>query len=134
MHLNDASYISFSTYRKNGDSVETPVWFAPDINRDSIEDKNSYYIFSAGEAGKVKRLRNFSRSSIAPCTVTGRILGDWHDSEAVILESDEQIKTAHAALVKHYGWQMRMLDISSKLSGKFNKRAYIKVTLNAPVD
>jgi len=134
MHLNDASDISFSTYRKNGDSVETPVWFAPDINRDSIEEKNSYYIFSAGEAGKVKRLRNFSRSRIAPCTVTGRILGDWHDSEAVILESDEQIKTAHAALIKHYGWQMRMLDISSKLSGKFNKRAYIKVTLNAPVD
>lgn len=129
MNLNDAAYISFSTFRKNGNTVETPVWFAPSISQESTEDKNSYYIFSAGEAGKVKRLRNFSRSRIAPCTVTGRILGGWHDSEAVILESVEPIKTAHAALIKHYGWQMRLLDISSKLSGKFNKRAYIKVTL-----
>ena len=43
--LEAGSYISFATRRKSGDFVATPVWFAP--------DGDSYYLFSAGEAGKV---------------------------------------------------------------------------------
>ena len=64
-----SNYVSFSTLRKNGDWVNTPVWFAP--------DGDTYYIFSAGDAGKVKRLRNFSQCRVAPCTVTGTATGDY---------------------------------------------------------
>ena len=59
----------------------------------------------------------------------GKILGEWQDSEAFILTSDEEIRQAHNALIKKYGWQMRLTDLGSWLTGKKTKRAYIKVVL-----
>lgn len=122
LNLKKASYISFSTFRKNGDSVETPVWFAP--------HGDHYYVFSAASAGKVKRLRNSTRSRIAPCSVTGALHGDWRDSRALILQQAEEIQCAKQALLKKYGWQMCLLNISSWIGGKINQRAYIKITLD----
>ena len=82
--LEGGNYISFGTRKRSGEFVDTPVWFAP--------HKGSYYIFSAGEAGKVKRLRNFSQSRIAACSMLGAVTGDWIDSEAVVLESNADKK------------------------------------------
>lgn len=121
MTLDQAAYFSLATFRKTGVAVETPVWFAG--------DKQAYYVFSAGQAGKVKRLRNSPKSRVAVCNVIGKILGEWQDSEAFILTSDEEIRQAHNALIKKYGWQMRLTDLGSWLTGKKTKRAYIKVVL-----
>ena len=64
-------YVNLSTQKKDGSFVNTPVWFAQD------EDKNDFYIFSAGEAGKVKRIRNFSSVKVAICDVRGNLQGEW---------------------------------------------------------
>jgi PPOX class probable F420-dependent enzyme len=119
--LEGGSYMSFSTRKKSGEFVSTPVWFAP--------DGDSYYVFSAGSAGKVKRLRNFSESRIAPCTVSGTVTGDWIDTRAYVLESKADEDTALQALRRKYGWQMKVGDIFSRLTGKMDKRAYIRVEL-----
>src|ERR1700730_1504716 len=42
-------YVSLATYRRNGVEVATPVWIAELAGR--------YYVFSAGDAGKIKRIR-----------------------------------------------------------------------------
>lgn len=112
-------YISFATRKKSGDFVQTPVWFAP--------MDGSYYLFSAGDAGKVKRLRNFSESRMAPCTMTGKVTGDWMDTEAFLLDTPEGEKEALKALHRKYGLKMKLTDFMSGLSGKKNKRAYIRV-------
>lgn len=124
--LEGGNYISFSTRKKSGESVATPVWFAP--------EGDSYYLFSAGNAGKVKRLRNFSESRIAPCTMRGILTGDWIDTNAHLLESEEDQQTALRALRRKYGWQMYLGDFFSVLTGKMGKRAYIRVDLSQPVD
>lgn len=121
MTLNQAAYFSLATFRKTGLAVETPVWFAG--------DKDGYYVFSAGHAGKVKRLKNSPKSRVAACNVVGKILGEWHDTEAIILTSEKEIQQAHSALIKKYGWQMRLTDFGSWLTRKKAKRAYIKVVL-----
>ena len=118
--LKSANYFSFATYRKTGVEVATPVWFA--------EEDHEYYIFSANDAGKVKRLRNSGKSRIAPCTATGKVTGNWVDTEAELLEDDAGIKRALGALRRKYGWQMLMTDCLSTLSGKMKRRAYIRVT------
>ncbi len=118
-NLETGNYISFATRKKSGDFVQTPVWYAP--------DGSNYYLFSAGDAGKVKRLRNFSESRIAPCTVSGNVTGDWVDTRAFVLESEEDVATALAALRRKYGWQMRLTDCLSSLTGKMHRRAYIRV-------
>lgn len=117
--LDKANYLNFATFRKNGNAVETPVWFA--------EEDNCFYLFSAGDAGKIKRLRNSGRSRIAACTVTGRLTGEWVDTEAEILNSDADIQQALGALRRKYGWQMWLTDALSSLSGKMKNRAYIRV-------
>ena len=119
--LEGGNYISFATRRKSGEFVATPVWFAP--------AGGSYYVFSAGDAGKVKRLRNFSESRIAACTVTGTLTGEWIDTEAHLLHTPEEKDTALAALRRKYGWQMAIGDCFSKLTGKMRRRAYIRIDL-----
>jgi LmbE family N-acetylglucosaminyl deacetylase len=50
-------YLSLATYRASGAEIATPVWFA------SVGD--TIYVFTAGDSGKVKRLRRSSRARIA---------------------------------------------------------------------
>ncbi len=119
--IETGSYISLATRKRSGAFVPTPVWFAP--------AGHSYYLFSAGDAGKVKRLRNFSAARIAPCTVTGKLTGDWLDVEACVLQAPEDRATALAALRRKYGLQMRVGDLFAHLTGRFERRAYIRVDL-----
>ncbi len=121
--IDRGNYISFATLKRSGEFVATPVWFAP--------GDGGYYLFSAGDAGKVKRLRNFSESRMAPCTVTGKVTGDWVATEAHILNDPASIRMALAALRRKYGWQMKMTDLLSRLGGKIGNRAYIRVALAA---
>ena len=119
--LAKAAYMSLATYRKSGAQVATPVWFAP--------GDDSYYLFSAGNAGKVKRLRNFSQCRAAACTMSGIVTGSWVEGEAFLLEQPGEIKKALAALHRKYGWQMKITDLMSRLSGKISERTYIRVEL-----
>ena len=49
-------YLSLATFRRDGGAVPTPVWFA--------EVDGLLYVFTAGDAGKVKRLRHSSRARV----------------------------------------------------------------------
>jgi uncharacterized protein len=118
--LDKANFLSLATYRKSGAEVATPVWFA--------EEDGHFYIFSAGEAGKIKRLRNSSRSKIAACTAIGKVTGDWVETKTVVLEDTAGTRQALGALRRKYGWQMWMTDGLSSLSGKMKKRAYLRAT------
>lgn len=115
------NYLNLSTKKKDGSWVNTPVWFAYD-------GKQYLYCFSETKAGKVKRLRNFSEAKINPCTVTGKILGEWQEVKAEILPATHA-KAAYLALLKSYGWQLRILNIFSFLAGKINKRTFIRISL-----
>lgn len=125
MHANQTNlpergnYISLATRKRSGEWVATPVWFAP--------DGGNYYVFSAGEAGKVKRLRNFSESRIAACTMSGTVTGEWRDTRAFVLDDPKDQSIALAALRRKYGWQMLAADFFSRLTGKMARRAYIRI-------
>jgi len=121
--LEQARYINLATFRKSGVAVETPVWFA------EVDDK--YYVFSAGNAGKVKRLRNSSRARIAPCDVRGKVEGPWLEARAILVQDTTEINRAHSALGQKYGWQMRLADFMSGISGRKKQRAYIAIAIVA---
>ena len=114
-------YVSLATYRRNGTEVCTPVWIAGDANR--------YYVFSAGEAGKVKRIRATRRVRLAACDVRGNLKSDWIEGEGRIVDDPAGIDAARRALRRKYGFQMRFTDFFAKLSGRLRKRAYIEITL-----
>lgn len=60
-----SSYVSFTSYRKNGTPVATPVWIAP--------DGEDLYFFSDTGAFKVARVRNNPAVTLQPCDVRGRV-------------------------------------------------------------
>lgn len=119
--IGKAPYVSLATFRRSGAAVRTPVWIAP--------HGNAFYVFSAGQAGKVKRLRNACRAEVAVCDVRGRVLGQWHPAEARLVADAAEIARALTALKRKYGVQMWLADVGSRLTGKFHKRAYIRVEL-----
>ena len=119
--LIDARYVSLATFRRSGELVATPVWCA--------EEAGSFYMFSAREAGKVKRLRNSDCARMAACDVRGKLLGDWHPARAEIISEPEDIRRALTALRRKYGAQMWVADVGAKLTGRYRKRAYIRARL-----
>jgi PPOX class probable F420-dependent enzyme len=113
-------YVNLASYRRNGIEVKTPVWIA--------EARGRYYVFSAGDAGKVKRIRATSRVRIAACDLRGNVKSAWIDGTARIVAEPPVIADALRALRAKYGLQMRFTDFFAKLSGRFAKRAYIEIT------
>jgi PPOX class probable F420-dependent enzyme len=116
-------YVSLATYRRNGVEVRTPVWIA--------ESEGKYYLFSAGEAGKVKRLRANGKVRLAACDSRGKIRSEWLDAEGRIIVDDAHKKRAYKALRRKYGWQMKMIDFFSRFGGRYNKRAIIELDIIA---
>ena len=121
--LLNTPYLNLGTYRKSGVQVNTPVWFA--------HDGEQLFVLSAGEAGKIKRLRNSSRCRIAACNYSGKLTGPWHQSQAFLMAENE-IPIAHRLFVKKYGWQMKIFDLFSRIGGRYHKRAYIRICPHTP--
>jgi hypothetical protein len=57
----------------------------------------------------------------------GKLTGEWHDSDAIILDNTADIQCAHQALQNKYGWQMRMLDAGARISGKIHQRSFLRI-------
>lgn len=121
MALTDERYLNLATFRRTGAAVETPVWFA------ALDGK--LYVFSAADAGKVKRLRNSPRARVAACDLRGRLRGDWLDASARIVTDSATIERALAALHAKYGLQMRLADFFSRLTGRIDRRAWLEIEL-----
>jgi uncharacterized protein len=112
-------YVSLATYRRSGIEVKTPVWIAEVARR--------YYVFSAGDAGKVKRIRATPRVRIAACDVRGNIHSSWMEAQARIVSDSALIAQVRTALRRKYGLMMRILDAVATLTGRIRRRAYIEI-------
>lgn len=100
--LENHNYLSLTTYRKTGEGVPTPVWFA----RTGGPLGGALYVFTDVESGKVKRIRNDPRVTLAPCDIRGRVRGGSIEAEARVLNRLE-FEVADRALREKYGWRYR---------------------------
>ena len=114
-------YVSLATFRRNGAEVRTPIWFA-------VVDQR-LWMMTGGDSGKVKRLRNDPRVRVAPSDVRGIVHGAWRDGTARIVHEPRLIADAHAMLRAKYGWQVTLLDLFSRLSGRIRRRVWLEVAL-----
>ncbi len=101
----DHKYISLETFKKNGEGVKTPVWFAADPASDLAGDGARLYIYTIGNTGKVKRIRNNGRVKIAPCTIKGDPLGDWADANAEIMTGESASQAMKLLNKKYFPWK-----------------------------
>lgn len=95
-------YINLETFRKNGEGVRTPLWFA--------EEGGILYARTFEKTGKVKRLRRESRARVAPCDVRGDLKGEWIEAEAWLVESGSEAEMANRLLNEKYGLLKRVIE------------------------
>jgi uncharacterized protein len=117
--------MSLTTYRKNGEAVATPVWFA------QVGEK--LYVYTGEKSGKVKRIRNNPQITLAPCTASGQILGESINAKAqIFIPPAQQAATAENALNKKYGFQKRAIMVLNAVMALFSRRrsapAYLEIT------
>lgn len=107
-------YISLATFRKNGNRVETPVWFG--------EAAGKLYVKSRTDSGKFKRIRNNPAVKVAACNIRGKITGPESSGRARILDRVEE-GPAKDAINRKY-WLARLPFWSSK-------NQYLEIELTA---
>lgn len=101
----DQKYLSLETFKKSGEGVKTPVWFAADPASDLDAGNALLYVYTIGNTGKVKRIRNNGHVKIAPCTIKGAPLGDSVDANAEIVTGETASKAMQLLNKKYFPWK-----------------------------
>lgn len=114
-------YVSLATYRRNGVEVKTPVWIAELAGR--------YYVFSEGDAGKIKRIRATPRVQLAACDIRGKVRSAWIEGRARIVSEPALIVAVRKAFRRKYGLVMLLTDAMATMTGRMRRRAYIEIEL-----
>lgn len=122
--LTDAKYFSLRSFKKNGQPVDTPVWFA------AIDSR--LIVFTDGTSYKVKRIRRNPQVQIAVCDVRGKLLGSWQPAMCRPIETDTAyIARCYDALNRKYGLMMRIGTVFATLAGRVSRRLILELTLDA---
>jgi uncharacterized protein len=123
--LRDSKYISLRSFKKNGQPVDTPVWFA-ELSPDRL------IVFTDGTSYKVKRIRRNPKVEIARCDMRGKLLGPWSAATCRPVEDEpEHIAKAYAALNAKYGLIMRLGTVFATLAGRVKRRLILEIALPA---
>lgn len=98
-------YISLKTFRKTGEAVPTPVWFA--------ESDGKLYVMTMVNAGKIKRIRNNNTVEVALCDVRGNLKdgASYIPAQAYLLPAGDQATHANQLLNRKYGLLKRLFDL-----------------------
>ena len=118
-NLNDAQFTSLTTFRKSGDAVPTPVWFA--------NDGDTLYMTTMRTSGKVKRIRNDRHVTVAPCTRSGEVTGPATTGQAHVIEDNAEAKKADALLSRKYGFMKRLIGLFHLVRGQRADEVYLRV-------
>jgi len=114
-------YISLETFRKSGEGVRTAVWFA-EAGLDTPAPL--LYVYTIGNSGKAKRIRNNPHVRIAPCDMRGNVLGGFIEARAEVLQGEAAAEGMRALNRKYLPWK-QLLD----LFASFRKRERIVLAI-----
>lgn len=117
-------YLSLGTFKKNGQEVLTPVWFAQDAKNPKL-----LWIYTNVTSWKVKRVRNDGRARVAPCNAVGKLKGDFADARARMLAAgDADWQRGWDALHAKY-WMLSVGLFVSRFTGRYAQRGLMAVEL-----
>jgi uncharacterized protein len=103
-----ARFVALESYRKDASAVSTPMWF--------VERDGRILLRTSAATAKVKRIRANPRVRLAPCTVSGKIIGGWQAGRARLLTT-EDAAAFNPALRRKYGIFKRMIDVLNRFRG-----------------
>jgi len=117
--VGDPSYIALETFRKSGEGVVTPVWV--------VAEGGKLYVWTVGDSGKVKRIRNNSRVRIAVSDARGTPKSGWVEAQARVLDSQVDEDAQRKRLATKYGWQFHLFNWMNRFSR--NKAGHVALEI-----
>jgi len=113
--LDTARYISFTTFKKDGSAVSTPVW---------ITGTGGTYAFSTGGASwKARRLRRNPSVQVRVSDMRGRVApgAATYEGTGEVVGSPEAVAAVERALSAKYGLQYRAIRFVGGLRNRFGR-------------
>ncbi|MGZ4446502.1 MAG: PPOX class F420-dependent oxidoreductase [Nocardioides sp.] len=113
MALTDEKYMAFTTHRRSGEPVTTPVWLVP------VSDGRIGFWTAMG-SGKTKRLKNDPRVEVQPSDVRGRVKPGTTPvpGTAEMVQGGPLFDEVHAAVKKKYGVMTSITKVMGRLMGQ----------------
>ncbi len=108
--LKKQKYLNLETFRRNGVSMKTPVWF--------VQDDETLYVQTVANSGKVKRIHKNSSVNITPCKMDGTPTGAWVPANAREVTGLEIAKKVNLLLEKKYGLIKKLLALQASRQGR----------------
>jgi PPOX class probable F420-dependent enzyme len=111
MSIADEKCIAFTTYRKSGEAVTTPVW----VN--AVSDGRVGFWTAMG-SGKTKRLKNNPAVTVQPCSFSGKIKAGTEpvSGTAEMVQSGPLFDEVRAKGRKKYGFQAKLIQFVGALA------------------
>ena len=109
------NYLNLETFRKNGQGMKTPVWFA--------QDGEKLLVWTESTSGKAKRMRNNGQVRVVPSRMDGMPVGEWVNATATVDDSDLAMKQLQALMSKKYGFMFTLFG----MLGKFSRSKYTSI-------
>jgi PPOX class probable F420-dependent enzyme len=107
--LGQAHYVLLTTFKKDGTPVPTPVWV--------VRHGDELRVWTAPNAGKVKRIRRSAKVQIAPCSFRGKPRGASVDAVARLLAPSDA-EAVLDALGQKYGLRGRLGSWRARRGGR----------------
>lgn len=109
-------YVLFTSFRRTGEAVATPVWIAP------LNSGQACFTIAA-DSGKAKRLGHTSRVTVQGCDVRGRLLpGTEPITGSATLVHGPDCQPVNQAVKAKYGLQFQLMNLASDFSARIKRR------------
>jgi PPOX class probable F420-dependent enzyme len=117
-------YVSLGTFKKNGQEVLTPVWFAADAKA-----PQRLWIYTNVNSWKVKRVNANGRARVAACNATGKLKGEFRNATArMVAPGDADWQRGWDALHAKY-WMLGVGLFFARFTGRYAQRGLMAVDL-----
>jgi PPOX class probable F420-dependent enzyme len=111
MALSDEKYILFTTFRRSGAPVASPVWAVP-------LDDGRIGFWTSSESGKAKRLAHTNRVMVQPCNARGRVKAGTQPVEATArLVAGPEFEAIREKVVAKYGFLTKVTKLLGTIGG-----------------
>ncbi|HET7899971.1 MAG TPA: PPOX class F420-dependent oxidoreductase [Candidatus Nanopelagicales bacterium] len=117
-----STYVSLTTFKRSGAAVATPVWVSSDGDR--------LYVWTQGDSGKVKRIRNDGHVLVAPSDSRGVLQGAAVSGTASVLDAPDDLARVSSLHRAKYGAQFWLFDLGAKLLRRNRPLVAVEITLD----
>lgn len=121
MAIADEKYVSFTTFRRNGERKSLPVWI--------VEFDGGIGFTTGRDSWKLKRLMNDPRCELQPSNARGVVAEGAMVVTGTAREATaEEHREISAAVAEKYGFQVTLIQIPNKIKGLFGRAGDVAST------